>query len=340
MFLRSLLVSFACYSITHHLHRSNETNSPDPPHPRVHPTGNASTTTHLFLELLDGRARTPHTYTKPYGQLTVMNLDGKLVLVTGAASGIGRATALAFAAAGARLIITDIDVDGLDDVARALGDTLVLAARVDVADRAAMASFADEVHARVAAVDVLVNNAGVAFSGNVLETPLGDWDWVLGVNLYGVIHGCHFFVPPMVSRGQGGQVINISSVFGLYGAPGVTAYVASKFAVLGMSMSMRTELQPHGIGVSAICPGMIATNIVENTRSSPEKLSQLTKAAKLFRNKGASPDRVASAILDAVRNNRRVVPVARDGWAIWGLSHLAPTVLEKLGTKFMLRTNG
>src|SRR5206468_3914460 len=129
-------------------------------------------------------------------------------------------------------------------------------------DRVQMQAFAEAIDT----VDVLVNNAGVAVGGTFLDTTLDDWDWLLGVNLRGVVHGCYFFIPKMVARGQGGHVVNISSILGIYPAPRVSAYVASKFAVRGLSQSLREELAEHGIGVTAICPGMIATSIVADGR--------------------------------------------------------------------------
>ena len=265
------------------------------------------------------------------------DLDGKLVLVTGAASGIGAATARAFAGAGARLVLCDLDPDGLAAIAGELREHVVLSRGVDVADRAAMRGFADEVHAAVPAVDVLVNNAGVAVAGGILDTTLEDWDWLLGVNLYGVIHGLHFFVPPMVRRGAGGHVVNISSILGLYGAPGVAAYVASKFAVRGLSQSLRTELAPHHIGVTAICPGLIATRIAESSRGDGAFSDARRRAVRMFAERGASPDVVATAIVQAVRANRGLVPVTREGWMVWGLSRAAPAALERLGARMMRR---
>src|SRR5690606_20522848 len=127
----------------------------------------------------------------------------------------------------------------LDTLKAELGDRALLVKQVDVSDRLAMKLFADEVHALVPAVDVVVNNAGVAVSGPFLETSLEDHEWLLGINLRGVLYGCHLFVPKMVARGTGGHVINIASIFGIYAPPFLTAYVASKFAVRGFSMSLR-----------------------------------------------------------------------------------------------------
>ena len=141
-----------------------------------------------------------------------MKLQDKLVVVTGAGSGIGRATAQAFAAEGARVAVCDVDQARLDTLAAELGARVVLARKVDVADRAQMAAFAGEVHAHDAAVDVVVNNAGVAVGASFLDTSLDDWDWLLGVNLRGVVHGCHFFAKPMVAAGRRGHVVNVSSL--------------------------------------------------------------------------------------------------------------------------------
>jgi NADP-dependent 3-hydroxy acid dehydrogenase YdfG len=257
-----------------------------------------------------------------------MKLVGKTVVVTGAGSGIGRATALAFARHGARVAACDVDQARLDGLALELGERALVVRKVDVADRAQMSAFADAVHAAVPAADVVVNNAGVAVGGGFLETSLDDWDWLLGINLRGVVHGCHFFARPMVER-RAGQVINLSSILGIYPAPNVTAYVASKFAVLGFSQSLRAELAPHQVGVTAICPGMINTAIVADGRFAGVIDGGKSKAVETFK-KGAAPDRVAEAILDAVRTNPAVRTVGRDAWAIHQLTRFAPQAVQRL----------
>ncbi len=265
-----------------------------------------------------------------------MKLQDRVVMVTGAGSGIGRATALAFAKEGARIAACDVDQGRLDGLAKELGDRCLLVRTVDVSDRGQMKAFADAVHAVVPAADVIVNNAGVGLGGTFLDTSLDDWDWILGINLKGVVHGCHFFIPKMVERGAGGHVINISSILGIYPAPSVSAYVATKFAVRGMSLSLRSELEPHKIGVTAICPGLIATQIVADGRRAGDVGARKNKVVEAFK-RGAPPSKVADAILDAVRTNPAVRTVGADAMLIAALTRVAPRVMAKLGSTVQRR---
>ncbi len=268
-----------------------------------------------------------------------MQLTDRAVVVTGAGSGIGRATALAFASRGAMVAACDVDQGRLDTLATELGDRALLVRRVDVSDRAQMMAFADAVHAEVPSADVIVNNAGVAVGGTFLETSLDDWDWILGINLKGVVHGCHMFVPKMVERGVG-QVINISSILGIYPAPSVSAYVATKFAVLGFSQSLRAELAHHGVGVTAICPGLIATAIVDDGRVQGRVGDRKSKVSEMFRTRGARPELVANAILDAVDDNPAVRTVGRDAAVLHALTRFAPWVSSRLGAQISRRLSG
>jgi NAD(P)-dependent dehydrogenase (short-subunit alcohol dehydrogenase family) len=255
-------------------------------------------------------------------------IDGRLALVTGAGSGIGRETALALARAGARIAAIDVDDGRVERIAAELGARCALARCVDVAKRAEMQALAAEVHERFGALGILVNNAGVGHSGGLLDTPLEDWDWTLGVNLWGVIHGCHFFVPEMVRRGMRGHVVNISSTFGLLAPPGVCPYSTTKFALIGFSESLRTELAPHGVGVSVICPGLIATDIARSGRYSDE--SKRAPVTAQFARRGRKPAEVARAIVRAVRRDTALVPVGAEAWLAYAAKRAAPSLVERV----------
>jgi NAD(P)-dependent dehydrogenase (short-subunit alcohol dehydrogenase family) len=262
------------------------------------------------------------------GGMDVQRMDGKLALVTGAGSGIGRETALLCARRGANLAICDVNSAGLaetEDEARRLGSDVV-ASTVDVADRDQMLAFAAAVHDRVDAVDLLVNNAGVGLGATFLETPLEDWDWIVPINLMGVVHGCHIFVPAMVRRGRGGHVVNLSSAAGYFANPSLAAYSATKFAVLGLSEALRTELRPSGIGVTAICPGLINTPITRNSRLRGDAVGQRERIVRLYERRNYGPDRVAQRILHAVQRNRAVMPVSAEAWVMWWLSRFTPSL--------------
>jgi len=269
--------------------------------------------------------------------MDVRNLSGKTVLVTGAASGIGKETALACARRRANLVICDVNEGGLAETeqqAHALGCE-VYAQRVDVADRGAMQRFSEAVHQRVRALDLLVNNAGVGLAGGFLHTTLEDWDWIVGINLLGVVYGCHFFVPPMVERGQGGHVVNVSSAAGFSATELLAAYSTTKFAVLGLSEALRDELGRHGIGVTAVCPGIINTPITETSpmrgpEASPELRQRLIET---FRRRNYGPRRVAENILKAVQRNRSVAPISPEAWTFYFLKRFLPGVMAALNRR-------
>jgi NAD(P)-dependent dehydrogenase (short-subunit alcohol dehydrogenase family) len=257
-----------------------------------------------------------------------VDVRGKVALVTGAASGIGRETALAFARAGADVVLCDVNEAGLEETAAAASalGRRVLARRADVAGREEMRAFAGEVHREHEAVDVLVNNAGVGLGGGFLDTSLEDWGWVLSINLWGVIHGCHFFVPAMVARGRGGHVVNVSSAAGLVATAPLAAYSTTKFAVFGLSEALRDELQAHGIGVTAVCPGIINTPITGSARmrgrvATDEARARLVAA---YQRRNYGPERVAAAIVKAVVRNRPVVPVSPEAWILYFMKRLSP----------------
>ncbi|MCC6142212.1 MAG: SDR family NAD(P)-dependent oxidoreductase, partial [Candidatus Hydrogenedentes bacterium] len=233
----------------------------------------------------------------------------------------------ALAREGARLILCDIHAERLALAEQEFASgNLVLAAQVDVADAAAMAAFAGQVPAQVPAVDILVNNAGVGMAGSFLDVTLEDWEWILGINLRGVIHGCHYFVPKMVARGGGGHVVNLSSMLGYWKAPDVIAYTTMKHAVFGLSESLREDLRPHGIGVSTICPGIIHTNIVQATRFLGGQIRPDVRehVESVYRSRDYGPEKVAQAIVQAIHRNRKIVPVSPEAWGAYYLERMWP----------------
>jgi NAD(P)-dependent dehydrogenase (short-subunit alcohol dehydrogenase family) len=271
----------------------------------------------------------------------VRDLSGRTALVTGAASGIGRATALACARRGADLAICDVDDAGLAAVEgeiRGLGRG-VLARRIDVANREEVRDWAGEVHARVEAVDLLVNNAGVGLGALFLDTSLEDWEWIARINLFGVIHGCHFFVPAMVRRGAGGHVVNVASAAAYAPLPAQSAYAATKFAVLGLSESLRAELAAQGIGVTAACPGFIDTAIVETSRLKGRVATPENRRRTLvfYRRRGYRPERVAANILKAVGRQRAVAPISAEAWLMYYGMRLAPGLFRWTNRKLAER---
>jgi NAD(P)-dependent dehydrogenase (short-subunit alcohol dehydrogenase family) len=273
--------------------------------------------------------------------MDVTSLHGKTALVTGAASGIGRATALAFARRGADLVICDIDEAGLAasaEAIRGLGRA-VQAERVDVSSADQMAAFASSVHARREAVDILMNNAGVGIGGGFLDTSLADWDWIVGINLHGVVHGCHHFIPPMVRRGRGGHVINVSSAAGYSASSALAAYNATKFGVLGLSEALWEELRPHGIGVTAVCPGIIDTPITRSARlvGAMDKPAVREEMVRGYQRRGYGPDRVAENVLKAVQRGRLVAPISPEAWALYYAKRFAPWALRWIGLRLAAR---
>ncbi|MET9292190.1 SDR family oxidoreductase [Streptomyces sp. NPDC003077] len=262
---------------------------------------------------------------------------GRLVLVTGAASGIGRATAFAFAEAGARVVAVDRDAEGAArtaELARLIGAPQAWAQTVDVTDEAAVEKLADTVTAEYGVVDVLVNNAGIGLSGAFLDTTSEDWRAVLDVNLWGVIHGCRAFGRRMAERGQGGHIVNVASAAAYQPSRVLPAYGASKAAVLMLSESLRAELAGRDIGVSAICPGIVNTGITTSARfvgvSADEEKRRQAGAARLYGRRAYPPEKVATAVLRAVARNQAVVPVTPEARAARVLSRLAPRALRAL----------
>ncbi|MDJ0463410.1 SDR family oxidoreductase [Streptomyces sp. H27-C3] len=262
---------------------------------------------------------------------------GQLVLVTGAASGIGRATAFAFAEAGARIIAVDLDAEGATrtaEMSRLIGAPQAWGETVDVSDEQAMEKLAEKVATEYGVVDVLVNNAGIGLSGSFLETTAEDWKKVLDVNLWGVIHGCRLFGKQMAERGQGGHIVNTASAAAYQPSKALPAYSTSKAAVLMLSECLRAELAGQDIGVSAICPGFVNTNITSTSRfagvSADEEKRKQKRASRLYGLRNYPPEKVADAVLKAVVRNQAVVPVTPEARGAHLMSRFAPRALRAI----------
>lgn len=266
--------------------------------------------------------------------MDMRDLSGKVAVVTGAGSGIGRALALALAERGADLAICDVDEAGLkqtQETAAALR-CRVLAQRVDVARQEELAAFADRTFAELGRTDVLVNNAGIGLGGPFVDVPLAEWDAIIGINLKGVVSGCHHFLPRMIEAKQGGHVVNISSSAGFIAAPGMSAYTATKYAVLGMSESLAIEMEEHGIGVTAVCPGIINTAIVRSGRMYGEQATEEVRerGIRAFERRNYTPERVAANVLRAVQRNRLVAPISPEAWVFYYLKRAVPGAVRAL----------
>ncbi|MEG3629858.1 SDR family oxidoreductase [Streptomyces sp. C6-003] len=262
---------------------------------------------------------------------------GQLVLVTGAGSGIGRATAFAFAEAGARVIAVDRDGEAAArtaELSRLIGAADAWAETADVSDEQGMEKLADKVAAEYGVVDVLVNNAGVGLSGSFFDTTPEDWKKVLDVNLWGVIHGCRLFGRQMAERGQGGHIVNTASAAAYQPSKVLPAYSTSKAAVLMLSECLRAELAAQGIGVTAICPGLVNTNITATARfagvDADEEKRRRQRSSRLYGMRNYPPEKVADAILEAVVHDRAVVPVTPEARGAHLLHRFMPGALRAL----------
>jgi NAD(P)-dependent dehydrogenase (short-subunit alcohol dehydrogenase family) len=245
-----------------------------------------------------------------------MRLDGKLTLITGAASGIGRATAQLAARRGARLVLTDVNAEGLATVVAELGGAVVWSGACDVTDHDAVLAMAETVHAAHGSVDVVMNVAGVSTWGAVDRLAHSDWKKMIDVNLIGPISVIEAFVPPMIAAKRGGHLVNVSSAAGLFGLPWHGAYSASKFGLRGVSEVLRFDLRRYKIGVTLVCPGGVDTPLVQTVDivGVDRDNAAMQNMVKRFRSHAKSPEQVAETIIAGVEKDKYLVLTSRDIW--------------------------
>ena len=262
----------------------------------------------------------------------------RVAVITGTGSGIGRALAIELGAAGCKLAISDINEAAVKQVAKELkaNGREVIADRLDVADREAFYAYAEKVVKKFGTVNLVINNAGVALGSTVEQTSYEDFEWLMGINFWGVVYGTKAFLPHLKNADQG-HIVNISSVFGLIGVPSQSAYNAAKFAVRGFTESLRQELELEGSSVSctSVHPGGIKTNIARNARMN-DSVKEITGKTgennvqdfeKMFR---TTPEEAAATIIAGIRGNKRRVLIGADAVAIDTMQRLLPTSYQKL----------
>jgi NAD(P)-dependent dehydrogenase (short-subunit alcohol dehydrogenase family) len=245
----------------------------------------------------------------------MINFSGRTAFVTGGANGVGIGLVRALLAEGCKVAMADIRQDAIDKALASLDNNEVMGIKVDVSSRDAMAKAADEVETRFGPVSLLFNNAGVNLFQTIEESSYDDWDWLMGVNLHGPINGCMTFAPRMIAHGQGGYIVNTASMAGWLasGSPGI--YNTTKFAVRGLSESLRYSLHAHGIGVSCVCPGLVKSYIYASDDIRPDALKGEMKPVNHegverlagLHQVGMEPDVIADRILQGMRENQAYI---------------------------------
>jgi NAD(P)-dependent dehydrogenase (short-subunit alcohol dehydrogenase family)/pimeloyl-ACP methyl ester carboxylesterase len=288
-----------------------------------------------FIDFLSGKPATRALLRAQVGRPR-QSFSDTLVSVTGAGSGIGRETALAFAREGAELVISDIDEATVKETAAQITARggVVHAYPLDVSDAEAVERFAEQVCGEHGVPDIVVNNAGVGHAGLFLDTPREEFDRVLDINFGGVVNCCRSFGRRLVDRGTGGHIVNISSMAAYSPQQSMNAYSTSKAAVFMFGDCLRAELDQAGVGLTTVCPGVIDTNIVHTTRFDvpAEKQAKVearrAQIEKAFAARRYGPDKVAKAIVSAVKKNKPIRPVAPEAYFVYGVAHLLPQAMR------------
>ncbi|HEY2497927.1 MAG TPA: SDR family NAD(P)-dependent oxidoreductase [Candidatus Angelobacter sp.] len=269
-------------------------------------------------------------------------LRGTVAVVTGAASGIGRALAVDLAKMRAELALADLNSAGLEETRALLGDAKARTYTVDVSKAAAVEDFAHRVKQDFGRAQLLVNNAGVALMGTFAEVSLEDMQWLIGINFWGIVHGCKFFLP-LLQREPDAHIVNLSSIFGLIGPPGQTAYAASKFAVRGFSESLREELRATtSVKVTSVHPAGIATPIAHSARAGRGITAAARQEAEEYFKKVAliTPEEASREIIKGILGNKNRVLIGSDAYRVDRVQRLFPARASAMFANFLAKRRG
>jgi NAD(P)-dependent dehydrogenase (short-subunit alcohol dehydrogenase family) len=269
-------------------------------------------------------------------------IRGAVAVVTGAASGIGRALAVDLAKRGAQLALADVNAAGLEETRALLGGAVARTYMVDVSKSAAVEALANDVQRDFGRASLLVNNAGVALMGTLAELSLDDFAWLIGINFWGVVYGCKFFLP-LLAREPDAHIVNVSSIFGLIGPPGQTAYSSSKFAVRGFSESLREELrETTAIKVTSVHPAGIATPIAHKARAAQGVTAVARQEAEEHFKKVATipPEEAARVIIKGILGNKNRVLIGSDAYRVDRIQRLFPARASAMFANWLASRRG
>ena len=269
-------------------------------------------------------------------------IKGAVAVITGAASGIGRALAVDLAKMGGQLALADVNAAGLEETRALLGNATARTYTVDVSNASEVEAFSQAVHRDFVRASLLINNAGVALMGTLAEVSLEDMQWLIGINFWGVVHGCKFFTP-LLQRESDAHIVNLSSVFGLIGPPGQTAYAASKFAVHGFSQSLREELRAtSSIKVTSVHPAGIATPIANRARAASGVTPADRQEAEEYFKKVATipPEEASRVIIKGILGNKNRILIGADAYRIDRIQRLFPARASAMFAAFLEKRRG
>jgi short-subunit dehydrogenase len=264
--------------------------------------------------------------------MAIKSFEDKVAVITGGGSGIGQALACQLGAAGCNLALVDVNKKGMQETKKKLSDSGVKVTMhlADVSDAATMSSLADDVIDKHGRVNLLFNNAGITYAKSFEGHTLADWERIIGINIWGVIYGCHFFLPYLKEQAGEAHIINLSSMVAFMGPPEQTSYTTTKSAIKGFSESLWAELHGEGVGVTVVHPGAIRTAIMDEALKSAEDPDAFARTKALVDKMAMPVDKAAKKILKAVRKDKMRVVVGADAMLFEGAKRALPDQVHKL----------